>query len=462
MIGKRSFKLLSGLALSALLSANNYAGVSEAEASELGKSLTPFGSIKEANGFKTIPAWTGGIVEVPAGFEGNGSPHIDPFADDEIKFSIDQSNYQEYKNKLTPGQYKLFETYPDTFKINVYPTRRSHSMPEWVLENTRKNAVTAKLTEGGVGFKNAFGGIPFPILHGSSEDKALQAMWNHLTRWRGIFVIKGGTEVAVQENGAFSPITKQYEILFNYHHPEGSFEELENILFYFLAFNKAPARLAGGALLVHETLNQIKDERPVWDYNSGQRRVRRAPNLAYDSPIAASDNLRTADDTDMFNGAPDRYNWKYVGLKEFFVPYNNYKIGAKDVKYSDVVWKGHLNPDYLRWELHRVHVVEATLKKGERHIYSKRVFYVDEDSWGVSLVDQYDIRGDLWRVSTAIMKNFYELPGVWADLNVFHDTQARRYSANGLSSEERRPIVFDNEAPSPRHFKPASLRRRAR
>jgi hypothetical protein len=453
---------LVSILLFALLSTNIQAKVSAATAKQLGTTLTPFGSIKEANNYKTIPRWTGGLTEAPEGFEGNGSPHIDPYADDEVKITIESSNLDQHKKALTPGQIKLFDTYPDTFKMNVYPTRRSHSLPDWVVENTKKNAVTAELTDNGYGFKNAFGGIPFPILHGNSNDKALQAMWNHLTRWRGIFLIKSATEASVQENGAYSPITKQYEIFFNYYDPNGSFDDLNNILFYFLAFNKAPARLAGGALLVHETINQVKEERQGWDYSSGQRRVRRAPNLAYDSPIASSDNMRTADDTDMFNGAPDRYNWEYVGVEEYLIPYNNYRIGEKDVKYDDVVMPGHLNPEYVRWELHRVHVVKATLRENARHIYHERVFYIDEDSWGIAMVDQYDKRGDLWRVSTALMKNFYELPGVWSPVNVFHDLQARRYAANGLSSEERQSVVFADEAPNSRYFKPASLRRRAR
>jgi len=438
------------------------AKVPASEAKKLGTSLTPFGSVKEANRYKTIPAWKGGITEVPDGYRGNGFPHVDPFASDEIKFSIDSGNYQDYKKKLTPGQYKLFETYPETFRIDVHPTHRSHSLPEWTIKNAKKNATTASLVDNGLGFENAYGGTPFPILHGNSQEMALQAMWNHLTRWRGIFVVKNGAEVSVQDSGRYTPITKQYEILFNYYKPNSSFDELDNILFYFLAFNKAPARLAGGALLVHETLNQVLEDRQVWDYNKGQRRVRRAPNLAYDSPIASSDNTRTADDTDMYNGAPDRYEWEYIGLKEYFIPYNNYKIDAEGVKYSDVVKPGHLNPDYVRWELHRVHVVKASLKAQFRHIYKERVYYIDEDSWGISMVDQYDKYGDLWRVSTALMKNYYELPGVWAGINVYHDLQSRRYSTNGLSSEERQAYIFEDEAPNSRHFKPASLRRRAR
>lgn len=459
---KNKYVLLCSVLALTLGSLNVHAKVSAKEAAKLGNSLTPFGSIKAGNKAKTIPEWNGGITKVPEGYKGTGQHHIDPFAEDEIKFTVDKSNYKGFEKYLTPGQYALFETYADTFKLNVYPTRRSHSVPDWLNENTKKNALTSSLSPGGVGIQNAFGGYPFPILHGSNSDKALQAMWNHLTRWRGVFVTLRASELPVQRSGSFQPITKQQEVFFNFHNPEGSFKKLDNILFYFLTFNKAPARLAGGALLVHETMDQTKDERQAWDYNSGQRRVRRAPNLAYDSPIASSDNTRTADDTDMYNGAPDRYNWEYKGIKEFFIPYNSYKVSSSDVEYDDLVMKGHLNPEYIRWELHRVHVVEANLKKGERHIYKKRVFYIDEDSWGIALVDQYDNRDELWRVSMSLLKNYYELPGVWSAGNIFHDLQARVFSVNNIYSEEKQAPIFENKVPDSRYFKPASLRRRGR
>jgi hypothetical protein len=455
-------KLFIGSIIFFLNILNVQAIVSEESAQKLGRSLTPFGSIASGNKNKTIPPWTGGIQTFPSGYEGAGQHHVDPFASDEIKFSIDKSNYQSFEGYLTLGQNALFKAYSQTFAMNIYPTRRSHSMPAWVLENTYTNALTSSLTRDGTGIENAYGGIPFPILHGENSEKALQIMWNHLTRWRGIFHSSSASELAVQSNGSYTPVTKQTDIFFNFHNPKGSFSEMNNILIYFLTFNKAPARLAGGALLVHETMNQLKDKRQAWDYNSGQRRVRRAPNLAYDSPIASSDNTRTADDTDMYNGAPDRYNWIYKGIKEYFIPYNSYKVSNHDVEYKDLVMTGHLNPDYLRWELHRVHVVEATLKPSARHIYKKRVYYIDEDSWGIAMVDQYDHRDELWRVSLALLKNYYELPGTWTAGDVYHDLQARRYSVNGIYSEERNAPFFSNEVPDTRHFKPSSLRRRAR
>lgn len=210
--------------------------------------------------------------------------------------------------------------------------------------------------------------------------------------------------MAVQPDGDYSLVTSQQEAFFNYYNPEGSEEELDNVIFYYLSFTQSPPRLAGGAILIHETLNQIINPRNGWGYNAGQRRVRRAPNLGYDSPIAAADNLRTADDTDIFNGALDRYNWEYEGMREIYVPYNNYRIGEQGTPYSEILGISHLNPDLTRWELHRVHVVEATLKEGERHIYGKRRFYVDADSWNTLLLDQYDGRGELWRVTMGLAK----------------------------------------------------------
>ena len=460
MINKKSVILGSLLALS-MASASSWAAVSPDEASRLGKDLTPFGSIRAGNDSGTIPAWTGGLTKPPAGYQGSGQHHIDPFPKDEVLFTINASNMDMYAEHLTDGVRAMFEAYPTSFRVPVYQSRRTHAVPEWVAENTRKNAVKAEVVGKGEGLQGAFGGYPFPILHGNREQKAWQVIWNHLTRWRGVSATRRSSEVAVQVDGDYSLVTSQQEAFFNFYNPEGSESELDNIIFYYLSFTQSPPRLAGGAILVHETLNQIINPRNGWGYNAGQRRVRRAPNLGYDSPIAAAENLRTADDTDIFNGALDRYNWSYEGLKEIYIPYNNYRIGKKGLPYSEILGTSHLNPDYTRWELQRVHVVEATLKDGARHIYHKRRFYVDADSWNTVLLDQYDGRGELWRVTMGIAKNYYELPGVWTVLDVYHDLQAHRYHVLGLDTEEPNTRVFTDAVPNKRYFSPASLRRRS-
>ncbi len=242
-----------------------------------------------------------------------------------------------------------------------------------------------------------------------------------------------------------------------YSKPGATFAGLNNVILYFKQKVIAPPRLAGFILLVHETLNQVKQPRSAWTYNTGQRRVRRAPNVAYDNPGTASDGLRTSDQFDMFNGAPDRYNWKLLGRKEMIVPYNDYKLHSKDVKYKDILTPKHINPDLARYELHRVWVVDATLKKGISHIYSRRTFYIDEDSWQILVVDQYDRRGNLWRVSEGFVINYYDVPTLWTTLGVHTDLQAGRYLAIGLDNESR---MYDfNLKRTAADYTPAALRR---
>ncbi len=447
--------LVSAAIALAFTAGSAFAAVSSSEAAKLGTTLTPFGAEKAGNAAGTIPAWTGGITKAPAEYKTPGQHHVDPFAGDKPLFTITKANMEQYKANLTPGQIAMFNAYPTDYQLPVYPTRRSGSAPQWVYDNTVKNATTAKLLDGGNGFADAYGGIPFPI-----PQNGVEAVWNHIARYRGTYIVRRASEVAVQRNGDYTLVTSQQEAMFRFYDPKSNYSDLNNILFYYLSFTKSPARLAGGAVLVHETLDQVKEPRQAWGYNAGQRRVRRAPNLAYDTPIAAADGLRTADDTDMFNGSPDRYDWKLIGKKEIYIPYNNYKVSAPDVKYADLLKVGHLNPAYTRYELHRVWVVEGTLKAGARHIYSKRVLFLDEDSWQAAEVDQYDGRGELWRVSLAYLKNFYELPTTWSALDVFHDLQARRYHVQNLDNEEPSTIDFSQPIPDDGYFKPAALRRR--
>ncbi len=447
---------LIGAAIALALTAGSaLAAVSSQEAAKLGTGLTPFGAGKAGNSAGTIPAWTGGITKAPAEYKTPGQHHPDPFSGDKPLFTITKANLDQYKANLTPGQIALFNAYPNSYQMPVYQTRRSGSAPQWVYDNSVKNATSAKLLDGGNGFADAYGGIPFPI-----PQNGVEAVWNHIARYRGTYIVRRASEVAVQRNGAFTLVTSQQEAMFKFYNPKNSYADLNNIMFYYLSFTKSPARLAGGAVLVHETLDQVKEPRQAWGYNAGQRRVRRAPNLAYDTPIAAADGLRTADDTDMFNGAPDRYDWKLVGKKEIYIPYNNYKVTSAEVKYADLLQVGHLNPALTRNELHRVWVVEGTLKGGARHIYSKRTLFLDEDSWQAAEVDQYDGRGELWRVSLAYLKNYYELPTTWSALDVFHDLQARRYHVQNLDNEEPTTIDFSQPIPDDGYFKPAALRRR--
>jgi hypothetical protein len=435
-IMKKSLKklTLASVAVSlAIVSTATLAKVSSADVAKLSKELTPMGAVRGANKDGSIPSWTGGITSVPAGYT-VGDHHVDPFSTDKIEYTITAANVAQYKAMLTPGQVKLFETYPDTYKMNVYQSRRSASYPEHVYQASIDNAGRTELIEAGNGIENAAVGIPFPV-----PKDGLEAIWNHILRYRGEALTREGGQAAPTASGDYTYLGFDDQLMLPYGMKGASADTLKetNILFKFKQKVTEPARLAGTALLVHETMNQIQTPRQAWTYNTGQRRVRRAPNVAYDTPGTASDGLRTTDDFDMFNGAPNRYNWTLKGKQELLIPYNDYRLHSDSLKYADILQPGHINPEHVRYEKHRVWVVEANLKSDTRHTYKKRVFFIDEDSWQIAVTDIYDNRDELYRVGVAHGLNYYEVPTQWSTLEVFHDLQSRRYIAMGLDNEAK-------------------------
>lgn len=448
---------LISLAISLTLSsAVALAKISPEEAAKLSTDLTPMGAERGANADGSIPAWTGGITSAPAGYN-IGDHHLDPYPTDQVLYTITAKNLGEYKSLLTPGQIKLFETYPDTYKMNVYQTRRSASFPQHVYDANIANATRAELIQDGNGISKAAVGVPFPV-----PKTGLEAIWNHLLRYRGEQVAREGGQAAPTASGDYTYLGFEESLILPYNVKGASPEELEqtNILFKFKQKVTEPARLAGTALLVHETMDQIKEPRQAWTYNTGQRRVRRAPNVAFDAPGTASDGLRTTDDFDMFNGAPVRYNWTLKGKQELLIPYNDYRLHSDKVKYDEILQPGHINPELVRYEKHRVWVVEANLKDGMRHTYKKRVFFIDEDSWQVAITDIYDNRDELYRVGVAHAINYYDVPTQWSTLEVFHDLQSRRYIALGLDNEQS---MYDFMTPQDeKDYTSAALRREGR
>lgn len=443
-------RLLSTLCLASLLSAGSYAAISEAEAARLGQDLTPLGGERAGNTAGTIPAWDGGITTPPAGYQ-PGMHYIDPYADDQSLYTITAANLDQYKDIVTAGHAALLKAYPD-YKLIVYPTHRSASNPERIYEATRKYATTAQLVDNGSGIEGAAVGIPFPI-----PQNGLEVIWNHLTHYRGVAAIRRIGQAAPTRNGNYTLVQFEDEFLFNYFREGMTPDKLDNLLTYFKQSVLAPPRLAGTILLVHETIDQVKEKRRAWVYNAGRRRVTRAPNVAYDNPGTAADNMRTSDQLDMYNGAPDRYDWKLVGKREMIVPYNSYKLESDKVTYNQILTPLHINQDLARYELHRVWVVDATLKPGASHLYARRTFYIDEDSWQILAVDQYDSRGQMWRVSEAHCINYYDAKAFWSGLEVHTDLQAGRYLAMGLDNEG--PPYDFNVHLTPADFSPEELRR---
>jgi hypothetical protein len=445
-ISKLSLLLLAGL----LISGQGFAAITADQAERLGKDLTPMGGEKAGNTDGSIPSWGGGITTPPAGYK-KGMHHPDPYAADQVLLTVTADNMGEYSDKLTAGQQAMLKAYP-TYKMNVYPTHRSAAAPQRIYDATREAAQKARLAPGGNGVIGVTAGIPFPL-----PETGVEVIWNHILRWRGNAFDRNFGLAPLTRSGDFTMVEFNEKGDFRYNKEGITEENLENIIAMFKQEIFAPARVAGRILLVHETLDQNKENRRAWLYNPGQRRVRRAPNVAFDNPKEGGDGLTTSDTVDMYNGSPERYDWTLVGKKELYVPYNSYLLHSDKLKYKDILTPLHLNSEYLRYELHRVWVVEANLKDGMRHIYKRRTFYIDEDSWQILAMDQYDSRDQLWRVSEGHCINYYEVPTFWSTVEAHYDLQSGRYIAINLNNEHSMydfDVKFDNT-----EFTPADLRR---
>ena len=433
------------------------AGVTAQQAAKLGTDLTLMGGEKAGNAAGTIPAWTGGITSTAqAGAPGfkSGGHHPDPYANEKPLFKVDAANASQYAANLTAGHKALLNAYKGSYFLNVYPSHRSAAFPQRIYDATKANATSAKLSDGGNGVTGAIGGVPFPI-----PQTGVEVIWNHILRFRAEIAERVIGQAAVTRAGSYNMVKLHDETYVGYALPGATEAALDNVVLYFIQETIAPARLAGEILLVHETLDQTIEHRKAWLYNPGQRRVRRAPNVAFDNPGTGSDGLRTSDQFDIYNGSPERYDWKLVGKQEIIVPYNAYPLHSNKLKNADILKPLHINQQHARYELHRVWVVDATLKAGQRHIYKRRTFYVDEDSWQILVVDCYDNRDQLWRVQEGHSINYYEIPTFWTTLETTYDLQAGRYLALGLDNEEPRTVNFSAKRTAA-DFTPAAIANR--
>lgn len=421
------------------------AKVSAEEAAKLGGTLTPIGAEAAGNAAGTIPKWEGGLpqTDLPRG--------ADPYAADKPLFTITAKNAKQHEAVLSEGYRALFRTFPDSYRMNVYPTRRSASYPQWFYDATRKNATTVELTNNGHGVCCTAQGYPFPIPKNGTE-----LMWNHIMRYntRGF---RGYINLAATTPDGSHVVERNYlELTFMYNNPKSTWESIKGMNLY--AFTKvvSPPNKAGEAHLLHVPIDRIENQTGVWVYNSSVGRARRIGEVGYDNPLF--DGLMTHDQIDMFNGPLDRYTIKLVGKKEMLIPYNSYRLYSPKLKYKDIIQKGHIDQDLARYELHRVWVMEAEVRGGFAHRYRKRTFYVDEDSWIVHLQDIYDERNQFWRTAESHSIAFANVPVVVNGVQVHYDLQSRRYVIINMTNEEKKVIEYDWEK-EPSYFTPTTLKK---
>lgn len=430
---------------------STFAAVTVEEAAKLKSELTPLGAEKAGNKDGTIPAWTGGLTSPTPGFK-NGGRRPDPFADEKPIAQITAKNMDQYADKLTDGTKILLKKYPASYRLDVYPTHRTAAAPQWMYNNTFKNATRATVEETSSGpiIKDAYGGIPFPIPKTGSE-----VMLNTQVRWRSEAWNNKSTAYQVTAGGQSVLLSSvSVDNLAPYYAKDGSAKTFNGGYWFVRVSTLGPAIRAGEALLGTQYLDESKTA--SWVYLTGQRRVRKLPNPCCDTPHPVSAGIMTFDEIETFLGRQDRFDWKLVGKKEIYIPYNSNRIMVP-TKDSDILGTRHLNPDYVRWELHRVWVVEATLKPGQRHTSVKSRYYVDEDTWWPVLADRWDANGQLWRMPYSIPVAMPDIPAVVGTVWGAYDLLGGGYVAEELMNTSKEQYKLLLPAPGDAHFSPDAL-----
>ena len=445
---KKYPSLVRSAAKSSLLASAVAMTLTSTFAEGLDSSHTPSGAevAGTANG---IPAWA------PVGNVGSGWTYGKRRADffkyksDKPLYTIDASNVDKYADKLNPGQIALLKNLKG-FTMPVYPSRRTCGVPDFVAENTKNNVGFAKMTADGSELADAhLPGYPFP-----APKTGAEVMWNAKVHYRGAGVEMRDIITVVSPRKGASDWIKNVSDAWIYQ-PWGdkagtTFAKVNQVEGNAYYAYKSPAAIAGQAAIFTTYAGKPTE---VFYYFPGQRRTRRMPTYAYDAPQIGFDNQYNIDEAYVFSGLLDRFDWKLIGKKEMLIPYNALGMYDFTAKYEDAYQPDFINPAYRRYELHRVWVVEATVKQGVRHSAPKRLFYIDEDSWGLAGAVDYDAQGKISKVREGYSIPVYETGACMSLVFAQYNLNDGRYVVDGsmlAAGKDAKWIVDGADDP---HFK---------
>ena len=393
--------------------------------------LTPFGSERAGNADGSIPPWTGGVVLPPLGPD---QPQDVPmFEDEAMLYRVDASNMSQYNDLLSDGLKTLFTEFG--MWVRVFPTHRTHALPQFVMDSIAANVTRAQLDPAGgrFGFTGGYGGIPFPIIDTANPlNGGSQLIWNHLLCWVYGYAEKDNfiSGWVVIDGRAIMTLGALIRTEVPYYDPNGSPETYGGYYTKLHSFSKAPASTNGQEDLVWHTSNTTIKPDITWTVVSGQGRVRKAPDEAYDTPNPNQNGIGNFDDSSLFYGSPQKYDWKVLGKKEMLVPYNCNQIAQSYAK--DFVTANFPNPNMLRWEKHRVWVLEATLHPGERNTTARRMCYLDEDTYSIQLTEMYDSDGTMVKIGIGPQRCMPHMPGSKQAGFALWETGSKAYTVTGF------------------------------
>ena len=452
---KCSVAIAAGLALSSAALAKS---TPEEIAKLGGKDYTCTGAERAGND-DGVAEFTGKWLGAPTGvaYSGTGDPYPNPYASEKPLYVVTQKNMAQYAKYLNPGMQALLKKYP-TYTIPVYASHRDFRQPDWICDRAKLNAKDAEMTDGGLGLKANRGAVFFPFPK-TGLELASNFIWPARTSEQAVYdvaVVYGQNKITWGRQNYRIYAPSNYEDALPTTTVDNLFANANVTIIL-------PLRDAGTNFVTTDGYNSKTQPRVTFGYDPGTRRVRQFPAFGFDSPDPATSGFRTIDEDRLFNGSTERYDWKIVGKKSMIVPYNAYSLDDPKIKYSELTTAGHMNNEHARFEMHRVWVLEATLKPNFRHKYARRTFYIDEDSWQAVANENYDSRGQLWRVGMVHLKYLYDAKVYFTRVSTYNDMTNGTYAIDRLINEAPQTPKYGKAAGlTPSMFTPDYARRMGR
>ena len=443
--------LLGGV-VCAFLAIPAFAQVTPEQAEQLKTTLTPLGAERAGNKDAHHPCLDGWDDQANSGLQGR-RPAAGSVCRREAAVFDHCPKHDKYADKLSDGTKAMLKKYPTTYRLDVYPTHRTAASPQWLYDNTFKNATRAKaLINGPAGLQpdnDVYGGIPYPFPQNGAE-----VMWNNNLRYRGIAEEMYFTQYVIGADG--TPVLTGDVLLKTdspYYFDKGNYDaglkdlygKYHGLYYRVILWDSGPPIRAGQAVLGGDNIDDLKNL--VYIYLVGERRVRQLPNACCDTPNPSAAGVIGFDDLWVFSGRLQRFTWKLLGKKEMYIPYNDngVQVSPKDTDEMDAHF---LNPNNVRWELHRVWAVEADLAPGQRDQVHKGIYYVDEDSWMAVLGDRWDASGRLWKTNWILPMVYPDLPAVDSEYFGFYDLISGTWFVSGNMNTKAEQIkVIDKPNP---------------
>ena len=415
--------------------------------------LTPVGAEAAASADGAIPTYTDGLRAFSARRSQNRGERLNhPYAADAPLFAIDQTSMDNHAALLSAGHKQLLSTH-DSYRIAVYPTRRSVSFPQEIEQASLGNEASARLVNADE-IEGVTSGVPF-----RRPKTGVEVIWNHRLRYRGQahdWVFHRGVR---HESGDLELNQARWMFQAHYNRLAASRQSArDDMIYQALLFLEPAEEYPRFQIVAHESLSPGVARRKLWGNISPRSKTTLIPG-DNDALGIFSRKIRFGDMFDVFSGITDAYVYKLIGKREMIVPYNAFAF-LVDVGLlpEDVLTPDHLNPDFARYERHRVWVVEASLREGKGHTFDRRVFYVDEDSWAILMVDCYT-DGNLVRFQEGHLLPVYPTESVAYAPHVVYQFDIPRYFATRLPLNARPPKFDDPDVLSAR-INPSALRRR--